>query len=195
MLKSAPRAGRRLAAIAPENRTPEQEAAVQRLIATPRGAIRGPFEVLLHSPELLDKTQALGEFLRYRCSIPEPLRELAILVTARFWNQTYEWGMHAPLALKAGVAKEVVNAIGNATAMPKMASEETIIVRFCTSVHKERSVPDELYEQAQALFGDAGVAELIGLCGYYALLAMMMNVARTPLPEAAEAPFSPPEGT
>jgi len=195
MLKSTPRAAKRLSVIAPENRTPEQEAAVQRLIATPRGTIRGPFEVLLHSPELLDKTQALGEFLRYRCSIPQPLRELAILVTARFWNQTYEWGMHAPLAVKAGVSQEVVDAIGNATTMPKMAFDEMVIVRFCTSVHEERSVPDELYEQAQALFGDAGVAELIGLCGYYALLAMMMNVARTPLPEATDAPFSPPEGT
>jgi 4-carboxymuconolactone decarboxylase len=158
----------------------ETRAAAASLIATPRGEVRGPFVPLLRSPELLDRAQKLGEFLRYRCSVEERLREFAICVVARLWSQPYEWGAHAPLAAKAGVAFETLAALRDGRVVETMPTDERLILDFCTRLDTDRRIDDDLYARTVALLGESGTVELIGLCGYYSLLAMVMNVARTP---------------
>ena len=164
--------------------------AAAALIATPRGEVRGPFVPLLRSPELLDRAQKLGEFLRYRCSIEERLREFAICVVARLWSQPYEWRAHAPLAAKPGVATDTLAALRDGRAAQGMLHDERLIFDFCTALDATRRVNDDLYARAITLLGEDGTIELVGLCGYYALLAMVMNVARTPYAGSA---FSFPE--
>lgn len=183
----------RLPAILPDDRTPAQDNAVRLLSATPRGGIRGPFQAMLHSPEFLNRTQALGAFLRYESSLPQRLRELAILITARFWNQTYEWSMHVPIAAQAGVSEDLISAIGEQRTTAPVDADEAIVIRFCESLHVRHGVNDEDYQAAFSRFGNGGVVELTGICGYYALLAMVMNVARTAPPGSAIVPFSPPD--
>lgn len=170
----------RMPAIDPADYDPEQRAAADRLIATPRGAVRGPFIPLLRSPELLDRAQALGAFIRYRCSVPERLRELAILATARHWRQPYEWLAHVGPALAAGVAADALERLAEGedpTAL--LAADEAIVHRFVIQTHDRGQVDDLTYAAALERLGEGGVVELVGLCGYYAMLAMVMNVART----------------
>lgn len=155
-------------------------AAAASLIATPRGEVRGPFVPLLRSPELLDRAQKLGEFLRYRCSVDERLREFAICVVARLWSQPYEWRAHAPLAARAGVALATLAALRNGTTAESMPMDERLILDFCAALDADRRIDDDLYARTVALLGEGGTVELVGLCGYYSLLAMVMNVARTP---------------
>ncbi len=50
---------------------------------------------------------------------------------------------------------------------------------------------DTTYGRTVELFGERGVIDLCGLCGYYSLLAMVMNVARTPLPAGVAPPLAP----
>lgn len=160
----------------------EQRLAAAALIASPRGEVRGPFVPMMRSPHLMDRTQKLGEFLRYECSIPQRLREWAIVVTARQWSQAYEWHVHAPLARKAGVSRAALEALRDGL-YPEMAAEDERIVHdFCLALHRDHQVEDALYERTHALLGEKALVELTGLCGYYALLAMMMNMARTPSP-------------
>lgn len=166
----------------------DQREAAAALIASPRGEVRGPFIPMMRSPMLMDRAQKLGEFLRYNCSIPERLREWAIIVTARFWQQSYEWHVHAPLALKAGVAQSSIAMLAQGQhpdTAPDMAADERIVHDFCLTLHRDHVVDDALYAQARDLLGERGVIELTGICGYYALLAMMLNVARTPAPGTA----------
>ncbi|WP_293970043.1 carboxymuconolactone decarboxylase family protein [Sphingomonas sp.] len=155
-------------------------AAAAALIATPRGEVRGPFVPLLRSPDLLDRTQKLGEFLRYRCGVEERLREFAICVIARLWSQPYEWRAHAPLAARAGVAQATLAALRDGRAAPDMPADERLILDFCTALDADRRIDDDLHTRTVAILGESGTIELVGLCGYYALLAMVMNVARTP---------------
>jgi 4-carboxymuconolactone decarboxylase len=169
----------RMPPIPAENYTSEQRAAADRLIATPRGEVRGPFVPLLRSPELLDRSQALGEFLRYRCSIPVRLREFAILVTARHWRQPYEWLAHVKQAHAAGVTPETLECLANEVFPQAAPTDEQSIHAFVSSVHIRGEVSDEDYARVMALLGEAGLVELLGICGYYAMLAMMLNVART----------------
>jgi 4-carboxymuconolactone decarboxylase len=164
----------------------EQRAAAEALIASPRGEVRGPFIPMMRSPLLMDRAQKLGEFLRYQCSIPERLREWAIIVTARVWRQDYEWFVHAPLARTSGVARAAIAALaagedpGDAS-----AEDERVVHDFCVALHRENFVDDATYARVLDLLGERGAVELTGICGYYALLAMMLNVARTPSPGLA----------
>ena len=190
MTRPTPVAGPdRLPRLSPEDYTPEQREAAQRLIATPRGEVRGPFIPLLRSPELLDRTQALGEFIRYRCGVPKRLREFAILLVAHHWRQAYEWHAHAREALAAGVATATIEAIAAGKPLDSAAEDERAVHAFVEELLARGEVGDAAYATALQLLGEAGVVELTGLVGYYALLAMILNVARTPSPGV---PFGSP---
>lgn len=163
--------------LAPEDLSAAQRAAAQALIATPRGEVRGPFVPLLYSATLLDRVQKLGEFLRYECSLAQRLREVAILVTAAHWHQGYEWQAHAGHAADAGVAPETIDAIATGQPCDSAPADEREIVAFCRELHTTQHISDAVHDAIVARHGRAGAIELTGICGYYTLLAMVLNVA------------------
>lgn len=175
----------RLPPIPPEAYDPLQRVAADALIASPRGAVRGPFVPLIRSPDLMELTQRLGAFLRYDCSVPVRLREFAILVAARIWSQPYEWHAHAGNALTAGVARETLAALAQGQIAAGAKEDEKLIFAYCAALHLNHRVDDACYAAVHALLGESGLVELTSLCGYYAMLAMVLNVARTPFPGEA----------
>ena len=177
----------RLGPIAPDDMSPAQRAAAQAIIDGPRGAVYGPFVPLLRSPELMEYAQRMGEYLRYRSAVGVRLSELAILVTARQWNQQVEWAIHAPIAAQVGIPSSVIHAIAERRRPEGMLVDEAVVHDFCVELHEGKSVSDRVYADALALFGEQGVVDLMGLNGYYTFLAMVMNTARTAVPvEGAE---------
>lgn len=157
----------------------------QAIIDGPRGAVYGPFVPLLRSPELMQHAQRMGEYLRFRSAIGARLSELAILVTARAWNQKVEWAIHAPIAAQCGIDRAIIDAIGARQTPTGLREEEAAVIDFCTELHEHKCVSDATYNRARALFGEHGVVDLMGLNGYYTFLAMIMNSAQTALPEDA----------
>ena len=97
-----------------EDLTPEQRQVYDTVVAGPRGTVVGPLRVALHSPELADRWQKLGEHLRYRTSLAVRQSELAIITVARHWNSNVEWSIHAEVALGAGLDPAVIDAIRHA---------------------------------------------------------------------------------
>jgi len=178
----------RLGPIAPQDMTPAQRAAAQAIIDGPRGAVYGPFVPLLRSPELMEYAQRMGEYLRYRSAIGVRLSELAILVTARQWNQEVEWAIHAPIAMQVGIPASVIRAIAERRRPEAMLVDEAVVHDFCVELHERKSVSDRVYADALALFGEQGVVDLTGVNGYYTLLAMVMNMARTAVPGVERLP-------
>jgi 4-carboxymuconolactone decarboxylase len=166
----------------PEDRlTAEQRAAVETYKASRKeGDISGPWIPLLRSPEVLVRTQALGQQLRYKTVFPPQLSELVILITARHWSQPYEWGLHAPIASDAGVDRAIVDAIARGRKPGGMSAEQETLYQFCTELLQDKAVSDATYEQALARFGETGVIEAAAMVGYYAMLAAVLNTARTP---------------
>jgi 4-carboxymuconolactone decarboxylase len=151
------------------------------MIAGPRGAVLAPFIPLLRSPELANHVQRLGEQLRYRAAIGVRLTELAILVTAAEWQQAVEWAIHVPIAEREGIASETIAAIARRERPASLADDEAAVYDVCIGLHRQRCVSDATWARAIALFGEQGVVDLLGINGYYAMLAMVMNAARTPL--------------
>lgn len=144
---------------------------------------------MLRSPELLDRAQRLGEYLRYQSAVPPRLRELAILVTARHYRQAYEWHVHAPAAVQAGLAAASLTALAADERPMTLQPDEAVVYEFCSELLTTHAVHDGTYAAARTLLGEHGLVDLCGICGYYGLLALIMNVARTPLPEGAQAPW------
>ena len=179
----------RLRPIPPEDWTDAQRAAAQEIIHGPRGALYGPFVPLLRSPELMGYAQKLGEYLRYRSAIGVRLSELAILVTAREWDQQVEWAIHAPIAQQVGVPADVIAAIARRERPAALLVDEAVVYDFCLELHRHKRVSDRVYDDALALFGEQGVVDLMGVNGYYTFLAMVMNTARTEAPASSAAPL------
>jgi 4-carboxymuconolactone decarboxylase len=170
----------RLPPIPPERWTADQRKEAEALIAGPRGGLLKPFVPLLRSPELMGHAQRMGEYLRFRSAVGVRLTELAILVTAHEWQQGVEWAIHAPIAEREGIAPETIAAIARGERPAALAADEAAVYDLCIELHRRRSVGDATWAAAIAHFGEHGVVDLIGINGYYALLAMVMNAARTP---------------
>jgi 4-carboxymuconolactone decarboxylase len=159
---------------------------------TARGAdLSGPFVPLLRSPEVMSRARAMGDYLRYKSVLPPRLSEFVILIVARHWSQQYEWSTHDSIALKAGVSAEIVKAIAEGRRPERMAEDQTILYDFCDELHRNQSVSDATYARAVAKFGEQGVIDTVGIVGYYSLLAIVLNTARTPTdaPTMILAPF------
>jgi len=145
-------------------------------IAGRRGRVPAPLTAWLASPELADRAQRLGEFVRYQTSLPPRLSELAILVTARHWKAQYEWFVHKTEALKAGVEPDTIDAIAHRRPPAFTRESDELVYQFTRSVHQNHEVDADLYHRAVAALGERAVVELIGIIGYYSLVAMTLNV-------------------
>lgn len=185
----------RLPAIAEPDFAPAQRALIEAIRSGPRGRnrsedfTRGPFAAFLHAPAFGEYAQRLGAFCRYETTVPPRLSEFAILVTARHWRAQFEWAAHAPIAERAGVRPQTIRDL-RAGRIPKTASkDERAIFDFVREIYRDKRVGDRNYRRVQKLLGDRGMVELVGILGYYALVAMTLNIFRMPPPAGIEPPF------
>ena len=185
--------GDRFAPLTFEQLTPEQATMVEDLLAGTRTSLNGPFNALLRSPEMGNHAQKLGEYVRFKTSVPRRLNEMAILMTARHWSSQYEWYAHQRLALDAGLAPAVIDDILAGRRPSSIEADESIVYDFCTELRERRRVSDQTFEAAVDLLGEKGVVDLIGNMAYYDLVSMVLNVDRYPLPEGAALPFPEPQ--
>ena len=182
----------RFSPIAPADLTPAQKQMVDSIASGPRGAgLRGPFKALLRSPELGDRVQRVGAYIRYDSAIPPALNEMAILQAGRHWNAQYEFYAHRALGLKAGMRPEIADAIALGQRPDPMDADETLVWEFCDALLKTTQVSDAKFAAVKERFGEKGVLDLVGAVGYYSLVSMVLNVAQVPLPEGETPPLKP----
>lgn len=171
--------------------TPEQRAVHDAILQGPRGVVEGPLRVWLHSPGLAERAQALGAYCRYGTSLPTRLSELAILVVGAHWQSGFEWHAHAPIALAAGVAPETIAAI-KAGQTPQFPDDAARVVHgFACELMRARRVSDTTFAGAVRHLRQQGVADLVGILGYYTLISMTINAFHVPVPPGAAEPFAP----
>ena len=124
----------RLPTIPPQDYTPEQKQAAEAFAQARGKPPFGPFEPLMHSPEVMTLARSMGDYLRFKPKIGTTLSELVILLTARRWTQDYEWYVHAPIAEKAGIAPEIIAAIRDGRRPARMSDDETIVYDFTSEL-------------------------------------------------------------
>jgi 4-carboxymuconolactone decarboxylase len=123
----------------------------------------------------------VSDYLRFNSSLPPRLSEFVILLTAREWSQNYEWAAHHRLAMEGGLHPDIAAAVADGRRPDSMAADEEALYDFCTALHRDGRVSDAVYARAVAEFGEQGVVDMVGLSGYYSLIAMVLNTARVPL--------------
>lgn len=181
----------RMPAIPESQMTDVQKRVVADIKAGPRKHLVGPFIPLLRSPDFMDRLQKTGEYLRYNSAFEPRLSEMAILITARLWTQNFEWYAHEPIAEKAGLNRAIIDAIADGRRPAAMAEDEAVVYDFLDELSRTRQVSDATYQRTVKAFGERGVIDLVGIHGYYSLLAMVLNVSQAPIPEGAKPGLSP----
>ncbi|MDO9713774.1 carboxymuconolactone decarboxylase family protein [Paracraurococcus lichenis] len=173
--------------------TPEQRAACAEAVAGIRGRVPAPMVAWIRNPELAERGQKLGELLRYQTTLEPRLSELAILVCARHWTSHHEWTAHKREALKAGLDPEVIATIA-ARRTPALAdSREQAVYDVASILLASGRVPRPLYEQGLAVLGERGMVELVGILGYYCLVALTLNAFELGLPGSLAPELEDPE--
>ena len=180
----------RMPPIPDEEMTEAQKEAVEEFRSA-RGEPRGPWSVILRSPELLNRLRCVSDYLRFNSSLPPRLSEFVILLTAREWTQNYEWAAHHRLAMEGGLSPDIASAVADGRRPEGMADDEAALYDFCTALHRDGRVSDAAYARALDEFGEQGIVEMVGLSGYYTLIAMVLNSARTPLRSDATPTLEP----
>ncbi len=151
------------------------------------GGLHGPFDPYLRAPQLGMVAQRLGELIRYETSLPDDIRELAILICARHWRANFEWSVHETAAIEAGLPKAVIENIMQETEPTE--SEYRPVYRFIHTLNTATRVNDKDYQAVLKLYEERGLTELIMLNGYYTLVAQMLNVFDIPAPDDSEPVF------
>jgi 4-carboxymuconolactone decarboxylase len=170
--------------------TPQQKEVADAIRSGPRGGLRGPFEPWLRSPKLADRAQKLGEYCRFHNSLPKDLSELAIILIGRHFKAQYEFWAHARLAREAGLAEGVIEAIRTRRTPPFTRDIEAAVHDFVVEYLARNRVSDANYKRVLDAVGEQGVVDLVGVCGYYMLVSMTLNVFEMPLPPGEKEPLA-----
>lgn len=169
-----------------------QRQVLGEILSGPRGNLDGPFLAWIHSPELANHAQRLGAFCRYGTRLELRLTELAILFTAAWWQSQAEWQIHEPIARQAGIGEDIIEALRSGHAPNFAHADEALVYRLGKTLYATKRVDDALYAEAVDAFGEPAVVELVGVFGYYALVAMTLNVFEVRRETQVPLPFDEP---
>jgi alkylhydroperoxidase family enzyme len=185
----------RLPLLPPGRLDPAQRALYEAIVGGPRaggpgraplrdeqGRLAGPFNALLYSPRIGQAVQELGAAVRFGPGLAPRAREIAILEVARHSRSDYEWSAHTAAAAAAGLTPEEIGRIESGGEAATFDPCESTVRSVARSLLAARDLPDELYERARDALGEPLLVELVVLVGYYQLLALLLQVARVPVP-------------
>jgi len=149
------------------------------------GGLIGPFNAFVHAPDVGQHLSTLGAAVRFGTSIDRRLTELAIITVGARWKAEFEWWAHAGIARRHGVPDAVIDAIARGEDPPFAADDERTVYTAVRELTQTGQLGQGAYDAVQRLLGDAGVVELVSLCGYYTLVSFLLNAFAVPLPPDA----------
>jgi 4-carboxymuconolactone decarboxylase len=173
--------------------TPEQQQMAVHLKTPPRNSALngGPFNAYARSPGLGLRLLEVSDYVRFNSSLEPRLSEFAIMIGARHWSVPYEWRAHYPLAVKGGLAPQILADVGAGKRPQSMKDDETALYDFVTEMYRDKNISDATFNAVLAKFGERGVMDLIGIIGYYDIASMALITQKAKAQPVAEAPLLP----
>ena len=186
--------GGRFRPLAYDELNPAQKVMADAAQASGRGSFDGPLNINLRSPEMAKLAAPLTDYLRFKSTaIPPKLKQIAIMLTARFWGGQYVWYSHRQQALDAGLSAAFIDAMAAGKRPANMTPEEAVVLDFCEQLLAARQVDDANFKAMADRFGERGIVELVGLMGQYHTISMLFAIDRYPLPEGARQDIDRPK--
>jgi 4-carboxymuconolactone decarboxylase len=183
--------GDRFKPLNPAEFTPEQKAFIDEVLKGPNPTVAGPYNMLLRSPDLGRVAHEFGAYPRFRSTVPTKLNELAIIMSARFWQSEFVWFAHRRAAQGAGLNPAIADAIAAGKHPASMAPDEEAVYNFCEELLYKRQVSDATFDALKNRLGERGVVDLIAGMGYFQFLSMLLNTDRYPLPNGIQPELKP----
>ena len=163
---------------------PGHQAVFDAVVAS-RGAVQGPFTMLMHCPELALHFVHLGGFVRFEGKLDKRVRVLAAMTVAREFDTLYVWGAQTGSARRQKVAEATIDAIREKHTRG-VPAEDAQVIEFTHELIRKHRVSDEAAKTLQARFGNEGMIEFTGAIGYYSMLCMMANAVELEAGPGAE---------
>ncbi len=144
-------------------------------IADTRGSVRGPFTMLMHSPEIAGRAGDLGAYIRYESSLPGNERELAIITAAREFDSPYEWAAHARIAKEEGISQATIDIVADRLPTDVLDDTEALIIQYGRELFQDHEISPKTYAAATERYTNEQLVELTATMGYYGLIACILN--------------------
>jgi 4-carboxymuconolactone decarboxylase len=146
-----------------------------------QGRMTGPFNAFVQAPDVGRHLEPLGAVVRFGTSVERRLAEIAIMTVAAHWKAEYEWQAHVRMARGHGVPEPVIEAIARGDDPPLVADDERAVYTVARQLTETGRLSQDVYEAAHSALGDAGMVELISMCGYYTLVSFVLGAFDVPL--------------
>jgi 4-carboxymuconolactone decarboxylase len=189
-----PTTTQRFEALAVDGLVGDQRTVAQRILKFSLNGLNGPFNMMLRSPEAAEILLALGDYIRFRTTIPPRLAEFAVLIHARLWPDQYEWDVHVNRAAHLGLSAAIIDDVKFGRRPLSMNPDESTIFDYCVELLKTHTVRNETFLAVSNLLGERGLTDLTIMLGQYATISMILSVSqdgsvRSSIPIIAD-PFS-----
>jgi len=171
---------------------PAQKTMADAEIATGRKSFDGPTNINLRSPEMAKASRPLNRYLRFEAPIEHKLKEIVILLTARFWGGQYVWYSHRAYAIEAGLSPTFIDAMAAGRRPEAMTAAEAAVYDFFSELLATRQVSDATFKTLADRVGERAIVELVGLMGHYHGTTALFAIDRYPLPNGAKSEIEKP---
>lgn len=141
----------------------------------------GPYIPLLNHPELAKRIEALGYYYKYEAVLPRDVYQFVVLIIAKRSGVAFVWDDHVASARAAGLAEALIDAIAKDSGT--FAAPFDLVHQLTDCAFAFRSIPSALQDAAIARFGIEGLIEIVTLCGFYTLMAMVNGCFDVPIPQ------------
>ena len=185
--------GNRFKPLAYEALTPVQKAYVDKELAAGRNTSTGPFNITLRSPEFATLEAPVTNYLRFKAPLDRKLKEIATMLTARYWGGQYVWYSHRQQALDAGLAPAFITAMAKGERPTTMTDDEATMYDFVTELLQTRKISDASFKAMADRFGERAIVETIATMGHFTGLTMMFVADNYPVPKGAPDEITAPK--
>jgi 4-carboxymuconolactone decarboxylase len=187
----APAATARVTPITTRDQMEKNDRPIFDAVAAGRGNVRGPFALLLYSPQLCRDMLDLSNYLRLDEFLSPRVRELAVIATARERDCPYVWAAHAPACRRAGIADSVILAVRDRKELVDITPMDADVTDFVRQLLRRHEVEENLFGQMVARHSIPGLVELTAIIGHYVFVTSILNAFEmAPAPDAEKLPLT-----
>ncbi len=139
------------------------------------------YRVMAHSEKVGRNFLRLGNSILYQGAVPTNLRELAILRVGQINQAQYEYRQHVPIALRAGVRQEQIDALAEWKKSKHFNDEERAVLEYTEELTKNIRVKDETFAALRKFLNEEKTVELTTVIGYYGMVCRILEAFQVEL--------------
>jgi 4-carboxymuconolactone decarboxylase len=136
-----------------------------------RGKLQGPGGLTLNGSRDLNDSRVDARTL-----------ELARLVVSREMNQRFEWTLHEPVAVEAGLEPEIIDVIRYRRTLEGVPERDASIIQLGRELFQERKVSSETFARVIKHLGKRDLVDLCRFMGNYTRTAILLHTFDVHLP-------------